>query len=281
MIMRRVGLLALVGVFVGLGSVTVRADQRRDWPLASVNWGDYAYLDYLGSGAALSIERRKPIFDGSNAYTLNASALAGQYFGQVQATASLRILLLEISGTVGYRALWRNLVFEPGDNGAYCKDCDRPGRRHSDPIYGTTRNVANYPYAEGTAALYLPFNEWMVFGSLFTARYESSPDRSFDPLYTNLHDGGLLFASETTLFFKHRDWGAFGPYLQIMSLPRAGHHEIEAAWGFNALARVGLIQRNDVFVASVLVRPGDGNYGLHWYYMPARIIVAYRMAFEL
>jgi hypothetical protein len=188
---------------------------------------------------------------------------------------------LEVSGTVGYRTLWRNLAYEPGESGAYCKDCDRPARRDSDPVFDPTSGHAKYPYAEASIGLFLPLNDHMVFGSQFTARYEDSPDRSYDQLYANIHDGGLLWISETTMFFKHKDWGAIGPYLQIMSMPRAGSYETEAAAGFNGLARVGLIKRDDVLIASLLMRPGDGVYGQHWYFWPARLILAYRIAFSL
>jgi hypothetical protein len=277
--MRGVLLLAF-GLLVSLPD-SARAEQARDWLLNGAPPGNFLIFDYLGAGAQLSLERRQAFLGGANVFTLNASTLVGQYFGQAQASASLRVLIFEFSGTVGYRALWRNLAFEPGDNGAYCKDCDRPARRDADPLFDPTSGHAKYPYAEGSVGLYLPLNEWMVFGSQFLAHYEDSPARSFDQLYTNLHDGGLLLASETTLMFKHKNWGGLGPYLQIMSIPRDGRHETQVAAGFNALTRVGLIQRNDALICSLLVRPGDGSYGNHWYYMPARLLVAYRMSFAL
>lgn len=259
----------------------VRAEQPRDWLLNGAPAGNYAILDYLGAGAQLSLERRQAFYGGANVFTLNGSTLIGQYSAQAQATASLRVLIFEISGTVGYRTLWRNLAYERGDDGAYCKDCDRPARRDSDPIFDPTSGHAKYPYAEAGLGLFLPLNDWMVFGSSFLAHWEDSPARSFDQIYTYLHDGGLMLISETTLMFKHRDWGGIGPYLQVASLPREGRHETQVAVGFNALTRVGLIKRNDALVVSLLARPGDGSYGNHWYFMPARLIVAYRMSFAL
>lgn len=271
----------LLLLLLGFQPPSARADQRRDWPLETAFFGDYAFLDYLGTGAQLSLEHRKPIFGGSNAYSFGGGTLLGQYFGQAQASARLRILIVELSATVGYRALWRNFSFEAGDDGEYCKACDRPARRTADPPLGSTTGLANYPYAEASLGLFLPFNEWMVLVSQFLAHYEDSPTRTFDQVYANIHDGGMLWIAENTLLFKHRDWGAIGPYLQVISMPRDGHHETEIAWGFNAMTRVGLIRRDDVLAGSVLVRPGDGNYGQHWYFMPARIILTYSMAFAL
>jgi len=279
--MKKRGVLLLLSLLLGLQPLSAQADQRQDWPLETPFFGDHAYLDYLGSGAQLTLEHRKPFFGGSNAYSFGASTLVGQYFGQAQASARLRILLVELSATVGYRALWRNFSFEPGDDGEYCKACDRPARRTADPPVGSTTGVANYAYAQGSVALFVPFNEWMVLASTFVAQYEDSPDRTYDQIFTNIHDGGMMWITEHTFLFKHRDWGAIGPYLQVISMPRDGHHETEVAWGLNGLTRVGLIRRNDVLGASVLVRPGDGNYGQHWYYVPARIILSYSMAFTL
>ena len=275
------GVLLFVLVVEMLAVTTARADQARDWPLNPSPSGTFAHIDYLGTAGQLSIEHRLPFYGGANVLTLTGSTLVGQYFGQVQATAALRIVILEFIGTIGYRALWRNLAFEAGENGAYCKDCDRPARRKIDPIFDPTSGHAKYPYAEAGVGLYLPLNDNMVLGSQFLAHYEDSPNRSYDQIFANIHDGGLLWVSETTLLYKHKDWGAIGPYLQVISMPRAGRYETEVAAGFNALARLGLIQRNDVVVASLLMRPGDGVYGQHWYFWPARLILDYRMTFNL
>ena len=275
------GVLLFVFGMLVLSPLSARADQARDWPLNSSPPGTFLNLDFLGVGGALSIEHRMPFYNGANMLTLSGSTLVGQYFGQVQASAALRVVILEVIGTIGYRALWRNLAFEAGDDGAYCKDCDRPARREVDPIFDPTSGHAKYPYAEAGVGLYLPLNDNMVLASQFLAHYEKSPDRSYDQVYANIHDGGLLWVSETTMLFKHKDWGAIGPYLQVISMPRSGHYETQIAAGFNALTRVGLIRRNDLLVASLLVRPGDGEYGQHWYYWPARLILDYRITFDL
>jgi hypothetical protein len=66
-----------------------------------------------------------------------------------------------------------------------------------------------------------------------------------------------------------------------MWLPRAGKHETEVAWGFNAVTRLGLIERNDLLFATFLIRPGDGSYGQHAYYSPVRALLIYRMQLDL
>jgi hypothetical protein len=193
----------------------------------------------------------------------------------------MRVLFLEFSSTLGYRAIWRNLSFEPGDDGEYCKDCDRAARRERDPIFGSGPDSDHYPYAEAQITAYAPLNEWLVFTTAFTARYEGIRARTYDPFFTNIHDDGVMWISETNLFFKHRDWGGIAPYVQVMSLPRAGKHETEVAWGFNATARLGLIRKNDTLFLTFLIRPGDDYYGQHAYFAPVRALLIYRMLLGL
>jgi len=130
-------LLFVLGVLV-LSPLSARADQARDWPLNSSPPGTFLHLDYLGAGGGLTLEHRLPFYGGANVLTVSGSTLVGQYFGQAQATASLRVVILEVFGTVGYRALWRNLAYAAGEDGAYCKACDRPARLDSEPIFEPT-----------------------------------------------------------------------------------------------------------------------------------------------
>jgi hypothetical protein len=113
------------------------------------------------------------------------------------------------------------------------------------------------------------------------ARYEGSMDRTYDWFFTSVHDGGVITRSETMLFVKHRDWGAIGPYVQVMSLPRAGKHDTEVALGFNATRRLGLVTRDDLVFLTFLIRPGDRYYGQHNYYSPVRALLVYRLILAL
>jgi hypothetical protein len=267
-----IGLVAL--------SASARADQRRDYPLQGDPVGDRLVLDYFGTGGQLTLDHRRPIYGETNSYALNASALVGYPLGQVSATASLRIVFLELSVTGGYRSVWRNLSFQPGDH-SYCADCDRSSRRRQDPLFGSGPDTDSYGFAEATAQIYAPFNEYFVFTSLLSARYEGLRPRSYDYFYTDIHDPGVMVRWEALAFFKHRDWGAIGPYLQLLSLPRDGHHESEFAVGFNALTRLGLIARDDLVFVTFLIRPGDRYYGQHSYYAPVRALINYRINFAL
>lgn len=268
-------------LLLGVLASVARAEQPRDWMLDGGSGGNRVLLDYFFTGAQATLEHRGDIYGDSNSYSFNVSSLLGFSGGQVQATASLRVLFLEFSGTVGYRSVWRNLSFEPGDNGEYCKDCDRAARRDKDQLWGSGPDTDDYPYAEGTLALYLPLNEAMLFASTFSAHYEDGRPRSYDQFYMNLHDGGMMWISETNLFFRHRKWGAISPYVQVLSLPRDDRHVTQVALGFNAVTRVGLVHKNDALLLSMLFRPTDELYGQHSYYLPMRLLLVYRLVLEL
>jgi hypothetical protein len=86
---------------------------------------------------------------------------------------------------------------------------------------------------------------------------------------------------EATALFKHRRLGGIGPYLMFLTVPRGGHQESEFAFGFNAITRLGLIDRNDMLFLTFLTRPGDGMYGVHSYFAPIRALLVYRLLLSL
>jgi hypothetical protein len=261
---------------------TARADQRRDFVLEDFRVpGAYLLLDYFGTGGQIGLEYRGQIYGKQNGYALNVSSMIAYPIGQLTASASLRVLFLEFSVWAGYRAVWRNLSFEPGENGEYCSNCDRAARRAMDPVLGDGPDTDRFPMFEGSVQLYAPLNEYVLFTSQIATRYEGLRPRSYDWFFTNIHDDGLVTRSETQLFIKHRDYGGFAPYLQVMWLPRDGHHDVEVAWGFNAAIRLGLIDKNDLLFATFLIRPGDPYYGQHAYFSPVRALLIYRMYLQL
>lgn len=243
--------------------------------------GSYLMLDYFGTGGQLTLQQNTPIYGKANELVTGASTLVGYPLAHVNAFTSLRLLFLELGGTLGYRYVWRNLSFDPGKKGQYCIACDREARRQIDPLLEPGTDSDRYVFAEGKLQLYAPMNEYVVFTSQLVARYEDSKDRSYDWFFTSVHDGGVIPRSETMLFFKHRDWGGIAPYLQVMFLPRGNEHDTEIAFGFNAIRRLGLLERNDLLFFTFLIRPGDRYYGQHNYYSPIRALLIYRLMLAL
>lgn len=248
--------------------------------LSAQTAGDRLLFDYFGIGGSLTYERRRSFFSNANDYTLNASALVSYPLGQAYVSAALRFLWFEIGVMGGYRVVWRNLSFAPGED-RYCLECDRAARRRKDPILGSGPTSDHFPFAEARIQLYAPFNDYFVLSTLLAASYQGVQPRSYDWLFTDVHDAGVIMRWELLAFVKHRDWGGIGPYLQFQSLPRAGKHEPEFAFGFNLAVRPGIIDRNDLFFLTVLMRPGDPYYGQHAYFAPVRALFFYRIALQL
>jgi hypothetical protein len=273
--------VALFGSLCLCASARVaKADQRRDFMLEGSEPGRHLIADYFGTGGQLTLEQRGEIYGKPNNYALNVSTLIGYPLGQLQASASLRVLFFEIGGTLGYRTVWRNLSFEPGEH-SYCEACDRPARRARDPILGAGPDTDRYWLATAWFQMYAPINEYFILTSMLAANYQGVKARSYDWFNTDIHDAGVIGQWETAAFVKHRNWGGIGPYVQLLSLPRAGHHETEVAWGFNAVTRPGLLTRDDTLFLTFLIRPGDGYYGQHSYFAPVRALAIYRFTLSL
>jgi hypothetical protein len=254
------------------------ADQRRDYVLdaSSRTEGTFLHVDFLFTGAQLTLEDRTQIYGGANDLTLAAGVLPTYPFGEGYVRADLRLVILQLGATAAYRTTWRGLSFAPGAAGEYCDACERGPRR----AVRTFENQA-FGWGEARAGLVLPFNDYVVATSTGALRYEGRPDRSFDWFYTSIYDRGILGRWESMLFLKHRSFGGIGPFLQALWLPRAGKHQAQWAGGLNFVTRVGLVPRNDLLLVSLLARPGDGLFGQHMYFSPLRAIVAYRVTLEL
>ena len=257
------------------------AGQPRDYMLTIQPPGTFLLLDYFGTGGQATIDNRTAIYGDSNDLTLGASFVPAYPLAEANAHADLRILFLSLGGTLAYRTVWRDLTFPAGKGGRYCEDCDRGARRARDSIFGSTAGSDQFGYAEVRARLLLPFNDHLVGDATGALRYEARQDRSFDWYYTSVYDRGVLGRFEAELFVKDRRWGGIGPYLQLLSLPRAGHHEAQLAVGFNAVTRLGLVSRNDLLFLTFLIRPGDAMYGQHSYFAPIRSLLIYRVILEL
>lgn len=273
------GLLAACAA-LSLSRPHARADQRRDYMLDLQPEGTFAIADYFGTGMVLALEHRLRMYGSSNDLTTGAAVVGTYPLGEVQARADLRVLFLSIGGTLAYRTVWRNLTFEPGED-SYCADCDRGSRRDRDELFGRSPGTDAYGWGELRASVFLPFNEHLIMANTGALRWDGRRDRTYDWFYTSIYDGGMLGRFESQLFIKHRDWGGIGPYLQLLMLPRAGDHQAQWAFGFNAVTRLGVLPRNDLLFLTFLIRPGDEQYGQHSYFAPIRALLMYRMLFSL
>jgi hypothetical protein len=261
-----------------------RADQARDWMAGPQPGGTVLNLDVVFPGTQATIEHRVPIYGIVNELWLKANALLTLPFYESQVDVDLRLIVLSIGGSVGYRNNFRALEFAPGES------VDREARR-KDELGGDWDDVSNV-YGEGRVQLALPFNDHALFWSVNGMRFEGGPDRIFDWRLGVPRDSGMYVNSNNTLFYKHRDIGAFGPQLQILNFAYDGVRRTQVNYGFTFTTRPGFMRKNDILFLSMLFNfdKSDGTttgespsdiYGTHLFFGPYNFQLAYRMVFEL
>jgi hypothetical protein len=258
------------------------ADQRRDWMVAPQPAGTYANVDVVFPGAQLQLEHRIPFYGVANELNIKANILPTIVFMESQIDADLRLVVLSLGGSFGVRDVFHNITLGENDN-----NFDRVARRSVD-LGGSYTNQFS-TYGEGRATLSLPLNEHMVFLSINALRFESGPDRTFDWRLGIVRDAGMQFRSDSTLFLKHRKWGAIGPSVQILNYPLDGMRNTQVNYGFTFTTRPGLRPRNDIFLLSMLFGvggtingvPTENVYGNHLFKMPVTFVLAYRTVFEI
>jgi hypothetical protein len=259
---------------------TSRAEQTRDWMVGPQPGGTVLNLDIVFPGAQAQVEHRIPIYGIANELWLKANTLLVTPFFETQADVDLRLVILSIGGSVGYRNNFRAIEFGARE------PLDRQHRR-SRELSGNTTNVSNV-FGEGRATLALPFNDHAVFLSVNGLRFEGGPDRIFDWRTAVVRDSGSYVNSNNTLFLKQRSLGSIGPQLQILNYELDGKRHTQFNYGFTLVTRPGFMRKNDIFFLSMLFNFNDSGkqsqsdtYGAHLFFAPMAFQLAYRMIFEL
>jgi hypothetical protein len=270
----------LVAAAVG-GPSSTRADQPRDWMVAAQPGGTHLNIDVVFPGVQAQLEHRIPIYGKANELTFKVNALPTLVFYESQADVDLRLLVLSLGASGGFRDVFHNIEFGPNDK------FDSAARR--DVEFGGRYNSAMSGFGEGRVTLSLPFNDSLVFVSVNGFRFEGGRDRTFDWRLGIVRDAGMLVRSDTTLFIKHRSFGAIGPQVQILNYALNGFRNTQVNYGFTFTTRLGLRDRNDLLFLSVLFGVGgtvngistQDVYGNHLFKIPMTVQLAYRTVLEL
>lgn len=275
---------ALVGSLLALASVAApraHAEQTRDFMIAAGEPGTDVFVDAILPGAQVTLEHREPIYQMANQLNLRANALLTPAFVESQADVELRILVLTLGGSLGYRNLMAEQAFAPGE------EHERYARRIKF-VDGAQTNDA-FAFGEFRATLSLPINDYVVFNGINTFRFEGGAERSFDwrnAIVRNSDD--MLFRSDLMLFFKHRDFGGIAPVFQIMNYGLGAERFTQFNYGFMLATRPGFRRSNDIFFIQFLFHPGSTfgsydnteGYGNHLLFSPINVTIAYRVIFE-
>lgn len=270
-------LVAILCIALSWAQHTARAEQPRDWVIAYQPGGTYLYTDWLGLGFQAQLEHRIPIFSGANELDLRVNAEPSLFYYESQADVDIRILVLTLGASVGFRDNFFNIAFKPGDH------VDYQARRDAD-----SHNSVN-GFWEGRATLGLPFNDYFALISQFGARFEGGTDRTFDWRLGIVRDSGVFLHSETALMYHNKTIGGIGPQVQVLSYDLDNQHNVQVNYGFVYAGRVGIRRRYDAVLLSVLFgltgkingEPTSKIYGDHYLKWPVVIQFGYRIQWEL
>ncbi len=257
-----------------------KAELPRDYFLNPPAPGNYAHLDAYTVGSQLSLENRSDLEPGMSMLQTRASGILSLPYADGSMNIDARVFLFTFGASAGYRRVYRNLSFASGQS--------RTGAARRDRESAGEFDAQGFGYGEGRVRLVVPL-DFMFLLNTFTRRYEDRQDDTFDWFHANIHDGGWLNKDEATLFFRHRDFGAIGPYVRWMNIPKDGTRKNELHVGFVYGTRPGLVSprhhNSDLFLLQVVGKPGgsflDQEYGLHGYHVPLYILAVYRATLSL
>lgn len=267
----RWGTFGKVVIAVCLWSAVGAAEpkQRRDYFLDPPQKGLWAHGDVLTLGVQASLESRTPIEDETfGTLSFRASSIASIGYAEAAAHVDVRYLFFAFGASAGYRDVWQTFRLPAGT------DVPRDFRNAATPT------AEAWGWGEGRGRLVVPLDRlWFV--SSHAVRWEDAPSNSFDWFHTNVHDGGVLYRGDAVLFVRSESFGALGPYVRYMDMPRNDGRRSELSAGFIYGIRPGLKTRDDVLNVMVLMRPSDDEFGFHVLRLPLWAMVVYRASFRL
>ena len=245
----------------------------RDYFLDPPAAGLWTHLDAFTLGGQASLEHRHEVDGDLTMLTTRVSGLASLGYGDLGAHADLRVAVLSFGGSVGYRQTFR---YYPVADGA---TLTRKVRKEADDA--KAYEGQGFTWGEGRARLVIPLDSfWLVTN--YAVRKENQPDVAFDWFHANVHDGGTLQKADATLFFRHARFGAIGPAVRWMSLPKGGgERKDELAFGFTFGTRPGFKRGADLLLFQFMTVPKDDEFGFHVLRAPVYAMLIYRASFAI
>ena len=272
---------ALVGLAVLGWASAAEAAPPRDYFLDAPAPGTYAHLDAYTVGAQASLENRADLEPGMSMLHTRVSGIVSYPYADGSLNLDARVFLFTFGASAGYRYVYLNHTFEPGE------ERTRDVRNETEDAGETDTQTFNWH--EGRARLVIPLDMFFMINT-GTIRWEGRENNSFDWFHANVHDEGTLGKYEATFFFRHRDFGAIGPYFRFMDLPRDGGRETELHYGLVFGTRPGFVKprmgNTDLFLLQAVFNfgkdfKGDDEYGLHAYGLPWYFLAVYRVTLGL
>lgn len=241
--------------------------------------GHLLFLDMLFPGLQATYQYNRPVYGMANKLRLRANSLLTIPFYESQADAEIRLVILTLGVGAGYRSVFRQQVFAPGEEYSLKHRRGADSRADYDP--------QTWGFGEFRAELALPFNDHVVFNSRHAFRFEGRPERSFDYRAGVVHDG-QYFIADYWLYFKHYELGAIAPTFEILNYAIDDKRKTLLQAGVTITGRPGFMVRDDLIFLQFLYNVAGGRdngdrpiYGSHTLYGPFTVLLAYRAQLEL
>ncbi len=265
--------VGIVGALLLPASALAVPPQPRDYMLDPPKKGLWVHGDAFTAGAQATLEGRLPIEDESYGhFGLRLTTLGSLGYGEIAGHVDIRYFLFTFGASFGVRDVWRTY------DGP--RDTLVTRQQRLDEDSAKSFSAETWPWAEGRFRLVVPL-ESLWFVTNHAVRWEGAPENSFDWFNTNIHDGGVLYRGDAVLFFRNRYFGALGPYVRWMNMPRGTSRTNEVSAGLMYVVRLGIKHRDDLLSLQVLVRPGDDEFGFQVLRLPLWVMLIYRASFKL
>lgn len=188
---------------VAWGGKASAHDAPRDWFLNPPPEGTFVTTDLSTGGPQVGIERRDSIAEEAGMTVLRGSTLAGVGYGEGALLGDARFLFFTAGVTAGYRQVWRTYAPPAGTR------VSRQYRLDIDKDKASTSR--GWFFGEARLRLALPMDD-LVLVANHAVRHEGTQENSYDWFHSTVHDGGVLFRFDATLFFRSpsRGGGAAG-----------------------------------------------------------------------
>ena len=262
---------AFIAVVV-LGLCACQSSRPRDHLLNPKKAGTSLTMFGYTGGARVTAANRVDLEEGASQLETKLQGDINLGYAQPSVHADLRVMVLSIGASAGYRYGWHAL--QGLDYGPNKLSIDaRVDKDEVDDIL-----LDHWPWAEGRTRLVLPFHHNFLALTTVAYRFEDRLDRSFDWEFATVHDKGHLWRWETLMFLRHWNYGMIGPAVRFLNMSRDDERASELQYGIAGATMPAWTSTNDALVLRVYTAAGIENelMGQHIYRIPIQVIFGYQ-----
>jgi hypothetical protein len=254
---------------------------------------------FFGPGLRATIDTRAPLEQDMSELQAQLTGDANYGYSEASLSLDVRVFLLALGASAGYRNDWHLLQFEPDTLDPRCPDPSEPCLDHGErrltrrarwlKDHDYDWDVKGWPWYEGRVRILAPMDPWIGISTLQIRFQHRGLERqtAYDWPNATVFDDGLIFVSETFLVLRSRRHGFAGPALRVLEVPR-GHdegdprREWEVHYGVLAGTQTGP-NNDDTVLLRVYTTLGQDEdlMGVHAYRAPIQVVLGYQASWRV